>query len=393
MSGAAPMEPVDLRLRPAPPRVVRLSRRVVVLAALVAGLTLGAILVMTLRERRQEILPNRHNIDSHATADGIAGLPRDYGDAPRLGPPLPGDLGRPLLALQQGVQADGAPAMPLPDPRQQPLIQEQEAARMSRLFVGGNSRSQETTRPEQTASAISDGGSAAPTQAPDRQQAFLDAPVDQQVVSRERLADPPSPYLLQAGAIIPAALITRIRSDLPGQVTAQVTENVHDSLTGRHLLIPQGARLVGLYDNQVAFGQSRLLLTWTRLILPDGRSLLLEGLPGTDPQGQAGLGDDTDYHWGGLFKAALLSTLLSIGTEAGADDEESALVRALRRGGQDTVSQTGQEIVRRQLGIQPTLTIRPGFPVKVMVTRDLVLEPLIANRISRHSASRVDTVP
>lgn len=370
MSGAAPMEPVDLRLRPDPPRVVRLSRRVVVLAALAAGLSLGAILVMTLRERRQEILPNRHNIDSHATADGIAGLPRDYGDAPRLGLPLPGDLGRPLLSLQQREQTDGSLAMPVPDPRQQPLIQEQEAARMSRLFVDGNSRSQETTRQEQTASAVSDSGSAAPTQAPDRQQAFLDASVDQQVVSRERLVDPPSPYLLQAGAIIPAALVTGIRSDLPGQVTAQVTENVHDSLTGRHLLIPQGARLVGRYDNQVAFGQSRLLLAWTRLILPDGRSLLLERLPGADPQGHAGLEDDTDYHWGGLFRAALLSTLLSIGAEAGAGDEESALVRALRRGGQDTVSQTGQEIVRRQLSIQPTLTIRPGFPVKVMVTRD-----------------------
>lgn len=387
------MEPVDLRLRPDPPRVVRLSRRVVVLAALAAGLTLGAILVTTLRERRQEVLPNRHNIDSHATADGIAGLPRDYVDVPKLGPPLPGDLGRPLLALQHGGQEDGASAMPLPDPRQQPLIQEQEAARMSRLFVGGNNRSQEETRQEQTASAVSDGGSAAPTQAPDRQQAFLDAPVDQQVVRRERLADPPSPYLLHAGSIIPAALINGIRSDLPGQVTAQVTENVHDSLTGLHLLIPQGARLVGRYDSQVAFGQSRLLLAWTRLILPDGRSLLLEGLPGTDPQGQAGLEDDTDYHWGGLFRAALLSTLLGIGAEAGADDEEAALVRALRRGGQDTVSQTGQEIVRRQLSIQPTLTIRPGFPVKVMVTRDLVLEPQIANGISRHSASKVDTVP
>lgn len=245
---------------------------------------------------------------------------------------------------------------------------------MSRLFVGGNSRSHEGTRPEQTATAISDGGSAAPTLAPDRQQAFLDAPIDQQVVSRERLVDPPSPYLLQAGSIIPAALITGIWSDLPGQITAQVTENVHDSLTGRHLLIPQGARLVGRYDSQIALGQSRLLLAWTRLILPDGRSLLLEGLPGTDPQGQAGLEDDTDYHWNGLFRAALLSTLLSVGAEAGADDEESALVRALRRGGQDTVSQTGQEIVRRQLSIQPTLTIRPGFPVKVMVTRDLVLK-------------------
>ena len=122
---------------------------------------------------------------------------------------------------------------------------------------------------------------------------------------------------MQAGNVIPASLITGIRSDLPGQITAQVTENVYDSPTGRFLLIPQGARLIGIYDSQVAFGQSRVLLVWTRLIMPNGRSIVLERQPGADTAGYAGLEDEVDNHWGALFKAALLSTLLGVGSELG----------------------------------------------------------------------------
>lgn len=144
---------------------------------------------------------------------------------------------------------------------------------------------------------------------------------------------------------------------------------------GRILLIPQGARLIGQYDSSVAFGQSRVLLVWTRLILPNGKSIVLERQPGADTQGYAGLEDDVDYHWGTLFKGALLSTLLNVGAEAGSSSQDDAITRALRQGASNSVSQTGQQIVQRQLNIQPTLTIRPGFPVRVIATRDLVLEP------------------
>ncbi|WP_334493713.1 TrbI/VirB10 family protein [Bradyrhizobium sp. AZCC 1614] len=171
--------------------------------------------------------------------------------------------------------------------------------------------------------------------------------------------------------------MTGIRSDLPGQITAQVTENVYDTPTGGSLLVPQGARLIGIYDSQVAFGQSRVLLVWTRLIMPNGRSIVLERQPGADTTGNAGLQDEVDHHWGELFKAALLSTLLNVGAElgSGSDNGNSAIIQALRRGAGDSLNQTGQQIVRRNLNIQPTLTIRPGFPVRVMVNRDLVLEP------------------
>jgi type IV secretion system protein VirB10 len=161
-------------------------------------------------------------------------------------------------------------------------------------------------------------------------------------------------------------------------VTAQVTENVHDSPTGRFLLIPQGSRLIGTYDSQIAFGQSRVLLVWTRLIMPNGRSIVLERQPGADTGGYAGLEDEVDNHWGALFKAALLSTLLGVGSELGSTSgigNNGDIIQALRRGSSDSLNQTGQKAVQRNLNIQPTLTIRPGFPVRVIVNRDLVLEP------------------
>ena len=173
--------------------------------------------------------------------------------------------------------------------------------------------------------------------------------------------------------MIPAALITGIRSDLPGQVTAQVTQNVYDSPTGRILLIPQGARLIGEYDSEIADGQNRVLLVWERLILPGGRSLALDRQPGTDASGRAGLADRTDHHWGRVLRAALISTLLGIGAEAGSGGD-GVLLRALRDGAQDSVNQAGQRIVEREMKVPPTLTIRPGHPLRVIVTRDLVFE-------------------
>ena len=188
----------------------------------------------------------------------------------------------------------------------------------------------------------------------------------------------PSPFVVQAGTIIPAALITGVRSDLPGQITAQVTENIFDTPTGRARLIPQGAKLIGIYDSQIAFGQSRVLLVWTRLIMPNGRSIVLERQQGADAGGYSGLEDEVDNHWAELFKAALLSTILGVGAELGSGADTGSntdIIQALRLSAANSLNQTGQQVVRRNLNIQPTLTIRPGFPVRVIVNRDLVLEP------------------
>jgi type IV secretion system protein VirB10 len=358
-----------MRLRAEPPRVTRLSRNVLAGLGLAASLGVGGALIYALQIRHGGQGQELYSTDNRSTPDGLAGLPKDYSGVPKLGPPLPGDLGRPILNAQNGgtVPPIGAPASgPVgPTPEEQRRAQELEAARTARLFASTE------TRP---ASAGASAQPATPS-AQDRQLAFLNQTSDKRTVSPDRVAAPASKNVLQAGAVIAAALITGIRSDLPGQITAQVTENIYDSPTGKILLVPQGTRVIGQYDSGVGFGQRRILLVWNRLIFPNGRSIVLERQPGADAEGYAGLEDSVDYHWGELFKAAALSTILSVGAEAGTSGQESDIIRALRTGASDSINQTGQQIVQRQLNIAPTLAVRPGFPVRVIVTRDLVLEP------------------
>ncbi|WP_038966940.1 TrbI/VirB10 family protein [Bradyrhizobium diazoefficiens] len=380
----------SFRLRAEHPRVTRLSRKVLAGGSAVALLVIGGTVLWSLQGNRprDQAAGELYSTDHHNVADGVTALPKDYTGisrqaVPQLGPPLPGDLGRPILAAQGQPPTIGSAT---PDAVQQRRDQETEAARTSHLFASTNGRevrspavaAQGSDRSAQSISTSnSDEGSAQNGQ--DRKLAFVNASVDRRTASPDRVTRPASPYVVQAGSVIPGALITGIRSDLPGQVTAQVTESVFDSPTGRLLLIPQGARLIGVYDSQIAFGQSRVLLAWTRLIMPNGRSIVLERQQGADAAGYSGLEDEVDNHWGELFKAAALSTLLAVGTELGAGSDtnsnDSAIIQALRHGAGDSLNQTGQQVIRRSLNIQPTLTIRPGFPVRVIVNRDLVLEP------------------
>ncbi|CAN5888546.1 TrbI/VirB10 family protein [soil metagenome] len=403
----------DLRLRGDPPRVMRLSRKALVTLALLASAGIGGSLFYALQPAHRHAAEELYNTDSRSTADSVTSAPKDYGQVPKLGPPLPGDLGRPIVSAQQrgtdvsappiGPGAGAPPAGQATSPAasaaqaaRQRIRQEHDAARTSKLFLGtavANSAAAtgplsspdlpgatSTDRPGATVGGAQAVASAPADDAPQNGQAakraFMKAGMGHSAASAGRLEPPSSPYALQAGSVIAAALITGIRSDLPGQITAQVTENVYDSPTGRILLIPQGSKLVGEYDSQVSFGQNRVLLAWDRLILPDGRSLALDRLPGADASGFAGLQDGTNYHWGGIAKAALLSTALGIGAQAGSNGNDD-LARAIREGTSDTINQAGQQIVRRQLNVQPTLTIRPGYPLRVVVTRDLVLSPIV----------------
>jgi type IV secretion system protein VirB10 len=178
-----------------------------------------------------------------------------------------------------------------------------------------------------------------------------------------------------AGTIISASLITGLNSDLPGEVTAQVTENVYDTVTGKILLIPQGSRLIGSYDSVIAFGQSRALLVWQRIIMPDGSSIQIDNLPATDAAGYVGLEDEVDYHTWTLLKGIALSTLLGVGTQVTFGNSQSDLVQAIAQSSQESTSQAGQRIVEKDLNVQPTITVRPGWPLRVIVNKDLVLRP------------------
>lgn len=409
--GASPpapkADPQAMALRAAPRPVTRLNRRM--LAVLVGGLSaavLGATLWSLSPSRRDRNAGTElFNVDRIARAEDLERLPKDYAGLapapkaapPVLGEPLPGDLGPAIVKSQQPMEM--RPPGGGVDPEQTERLAAEEAAKSSVFFRrsgnSGGGRPAVAAASSAGAPALAAGNqgfnpmavaspqsaSADPTAEQNRQEAkeaFLAKAGDGATRNPGSLQLPASPYQVMAGTIIPAALVTGINSDLPGQVIANVTEAVYDTATGTHLLIPQGSRLIGRYDSQVAFGQRRVLLVWTRLILPDTSSVALDRLPGIDPAGYAGLEDGVDWHWDRILAGAALSTLLGVGAELAAPESRTdgnRIVVATREGAQDAVNQVGQEITRRNMSIQPTLTIRPGFPMRVMVNKDLVLRP------------------
>jgi type IV secretion system protein VirB10 len=186
-------------------------------------------------------------------------------------------------------------------------------------------------------------------------------------------------YEVKMGWDIPAILEQGINSDLPGEVKALVRSNVYDTATGKYLLIPQGSRMVGIYDSQIAFGQGRLQVTWSRIIYPDGSSINLDGMMGQDIQGMAGFHDKVDNHYKRLVGFALLTSIFTAGIELSQRHNNSLL--ATPSAGQTASSAVGQqlgelgmEVTRKNLGIQPTIKIPVGFRFNVRVNRDILFD-------------------
>lgn len=389
----------QMRLRTQPKPVLRLSRKMLIGAGAVCSVALAAALAFAITPQKPVAAPAAgETTPTHRppTSEALNNLPKDYTGVPKLGPPLPGDFGRPMLAAAQSnddratTTSPGFPSTTMPAPSTAPAYDQQaqqaqqahQSARNSQLFFPQAVTTTTDASPQiPLATPLADLAAWAsptatqPRTTAERQQAFLDRIADEPSVSAARLTEPASPYLLLTGSVVPAALITGIRSDVPGQVLAQVTEDIRDSVSGQYLLVPKGSRLIGQYDNAISFGQSRILLVWSRLILPSGKSIRLDNQPAADARGFAGLQDTTDFHWAGIINAAAVSTLLGMGAQSGNTASDSDLVRAIRDGAGDSVNRAGQAIVERQLTIQPTIRIRPGLPVRVILTRDLVLEP------------------
>ena len=409
-AGAAKVDAEALALRAKPRPVTRINRRVLILLSgtgllLIFGATIFALDPPRLFDRsetgRELIRP-----DNTPTPEGLEGLPRNYGDLPKpieLGPPLPGDLGGAILDKERELGVGPSPDLPFrPNP-------EDDAARAERIRqarLGQQGREsgvffQLSTRTAAAPDAVNS-TSLAPSSKErnpfgglraaeadrglgldlqndqnlqSRKLDFLKQEVEANIYNPHALQDPASPYQVMAGTIIPASLVTGVNSDLPGRVIAQVTENVYDTVSGRYLLIPQGARVIGTYDSVIAFGQSRALVVWQRIIMPDGSSVVIENLPATDVAGYAGLEDEVDFHTWRLLKGIVLSTLLGVGTELSFGDDEGDLVKAIRESTQDSANRVGQRITERNLNIQPTITIRPGWPLRIIVHSDLVLRP------------------
>ena len=187
-----------------------------------------------------------------------------------------------------------------------------------------------------------------------------------------------SDYEVKAGAIIPGVMLTGIKSDLPGQVVGQVRENVFDSQTGQYLLIPQGTKIIGIYDSKIQYGQDRVLLVWTRLIFPNGESLDIENMGATDSAGYSGLHDRTNNHTGRLITGILLGSVATAGATIAAGNSNSTnqtYGQAAVQGAATNVANATADITRKNLSVQPTIEIKPGWKFNVFVNKDLILKP------------------
>ena len=402
--------PKSLQIRGAPPSAKRFNKRT--LGVLLGGSALVILFAAGFAMRSPDgaaVAPQElYNTSNKALPDALSELPEGYGDVQpeprRLGPPLPGDIGAGLHGQPKVVPDDNPfryqaptsynyappPSYTVPSTTQA----NRPSARTSDLFFiakagGGDSAvanhavAAPFTDPGVAALAelFGQGGSGFGLRTLTGNGASIDGResvkpdlFDADIYNPHSLRVPVSPYQVMAGTIIPASLITGLNSDLPGQIIAQVTENIYDTPTGRHLLIPQGSRLLGRYESDIKAGQSRALVVWNRLIRPDGSSLVIENLPGVDRMGQAGLRDRVDRHRGSLFGAAILSSVLSVASELGSD-EDDRITEALRDGGQSTINQAGQKAVTQALSRKPTHRVRPGWRLGVIVNRDLVLLP------------------
>ncbi len=411
--GTDKVDPEQFELRAKPRPVTRISRKVLYAGsagalALIAGAVLVALDPPNWKSgSRNELLATHRK----QTPDGLEKLPSSYDRIPKLGPPNRGDLGKTITSVERDLGIRPELTRPLPSYRPDPEVEFERAeriraarkaaqARESDLFFAVRTKQSalqtrsdtnspaRATRPASqtdlaTLAALAgvsnlDATGAAQQADPNGQKAklaFLKQGPDDAIYNPHGEQKPISPYQLLAGTIIPASLITGLSSDLPGFVIAQVTENVFDSVAGRYLLIPQGARLVGKYDSVIAYGQQRALVVWQRIIRPDGTSVVIDNLPATDTAGYAGLSDKVDLHTWKLIKGIALSTLLGVGTELSLGSNENDLVQAIRESAQENVNRAGQSLVQRTLDIQPTITVRPGWPLRAIVNKDIVLSP------------------
>ena len=397
------VEPETLALRSKPRPVTRINRRILVGVIGFGLLLLAGLVMVALNQpnwRGPSIGPELVTADRRATADGLNRLPSTYEG---LGADRRRPVGQPASPPLQPLQVpDGTTEFERAEKTRLARLaaQARESAVMFRLQVKAvpvetrrdtalppSSALPVTPRPDLTAltSATSERvrtqleGSTAGAYVADqtRNLAFLKSGPEKEIYNPHGLQRPVSPYQLLAGTIIPASLITGLNADLPGFVIAQVTEPVYDTVTGRHLLIPQGTRLMGRYDNVIAHGQERILVVWQRIIRPDGSSIVIDNLPATDAAGYAGLADGVDLHTWKLVKGIALATVLGVGSSLafGSGSGDSDLLRALRESTGQTTNRAGQRLIERELNVQPTLTVRPGWPLRIIVHKDLILSP------------------
>ncbi len=382
-------ETLELRARPRP--VTRINRKVLIGGAAVVLMLVAFLVLVALQPPKLQVGAPREliNVENKPTPESLARLPASYDGVrtERPSEPVRSPSGIPQLTEVGGDPIDQAEQLertrlarmagqaresqvffrlqlktPLQEnaPRAEPGLQSRSAP------SGGDSGALTGLRAADQARALAAGNlEPTGTDATEslRKLTFLRSGPEKEIYNPHGLQTPASPYQLMAGTVIPASLVTGLNSDLPGFVIAQVTENIFDSVSGRFLLLPQGSRLIGKYDNVVAFGQE----------------LVIDSLPATDTGGYAGLADQVNLHTWQLLKGVALATVLGVGSElvfgglGGSGDSD--LIRALQLSTQSTTNRAGQRLIERHLNVQPTITVRPGWPLRVIVHKDIILRP------------------
>ena len=258
---------------------------------------------------------------------------------------------------------------------------------------GGSARMQESAPSQRLPDILQDGGmkkvidklTAGPGETDDQNQqnekkGFTKEDREDFPYLKTTLLTPLSPYEVKAGAILPGVLITGINSDLPGQITAQARENVYDTVSGRYLLIPIGSRYIGEYDSKISYGQERILVVWTRVIMPNGNSISLENMPGIDLSGYAGVSGSVNNHYAKLVTGVVLGSILGATAQVAVGGQGTANTppsfgQLATAGAASNMNQAGQRITEKNLNLQPTIEVSPGAKINIFVTKDMILKP------------------
>ena len=391
-----PGAPAAPPFRPSPPLARRLNRNALTVVAALAGVTVLTVLVVAGPSRVRSGSAASNVVDAvppvpaePAFLNVPPKLPPDSLPPPApptsrstpIPPPLPGLLPDQLSAQGESTSYQAlAPRSAQESARPVAASQRQDAYRAaltSSVLVGGGSRGGGT--PSADAAAVAAPPSSDTTSNLDHATSTSKPPAIEGGAPPIPVVAAGSPYTVRAGTIIPGLLITGVSSDVPGNVLGQTSRDVFDSRTQRTLLVPKGSRLVGTYDSR-SVGSGRLIVLWSRLIFPDGRSLALPKLGATDERGLAGLHDQVNHHYGRIYGTALLLSAIGAGVQL-SEPQQSATLYAVPSTRQVAAGAVGQQLsdvalenVRRGLDVPPTITIRPGQPFNVFLTGDIVFD-------------------
>ena len=385
------------------PFVKRFNRKTVavlgIAIALVAILAFGTALNRAPPHHAAEQSAAETTAAAPAAADTINGLPTSYADVPHLGPRVPGEVGsmvagNPTLLGAAASMGPTAASGVVATGRVYSPAESEEAklaahARESGFGFAGGSGSSATGAangngldrfagagglPMPAGPVLPKGDRDADNRQDDKQD-FLERNRPARWDLKDRLHTPVSPYTIFSGTVIPGVLLTGIDSDLPGEIEGQISQNIYDTVAGKHLVIPQGTKLIGMYDSRISYGQTRVLVVWTRLIRPDGSNIDLEGMPGADLSGYAGVTGSVDRHVARLVGAVLLGSLIQAGTAAGTSYTDPTFPDRARQGVGQGINEATQQVVRKELQLQPTIRVAPGARFAVFTTKDLSLPP------------------